>query len=148
MHTLVWNPGLLRRWIPYGGRLLLGGKLPPRAREIAVLRVASQTRADYEWSQHVPIALEAGLSRQEIDALAGKGQVEWAPIDAAVIRAVDEMRADATISQATWDELQQAFEPAQLVELPQLVGAYTGLAYLMNSLGIELEPQFERLPRD
>lgn len=148
MHTLAWNPGLLRRWLPYGGKLLAGGKLPVRVREIVIIRVGAILRSEYEWSQHVPIGIDAGLSREEIWALAGAGEVEWSERDRAVIDAVDEMRAAAKISDGTWEILRAHFSEAQLVELPMLAGAYTGLAYFLNSFQVEVDPGLDGLPDD
>lgn len=146
IHTLAWNPGLLRRWLSYGGKLLAGGKLPVRVREIVIIRVGARLGSDYEWSQHVPIGLEAGLSHDEIWALAGGADVHWSERDRAVIDAVDEMHTAAKISDGTWRVLREYFSEAQLVELPLLAGAYTGLAYFLNSFEVEVEPGLEGLP--
>ena len=144
--TMVWNPGILRRWLPYGGKLLAGGKLPVRVREIVILKVGFALRSDYEWSQHVPISLAAGLSKTEIWALAGDGSAEWSETEQAVIDAVDELRAAGKIADRTWSVLRRHFSEAQLVELPLLAGAYTGLAYLLNSFEVEVEPSLEGIP--
>ena len=142
----MWNPGLLRRWFPYAGRLLARGKLPVRIREICILRVAVGQLSDYEWSQHVPIGLAAGLSEAEIQALAGGEEVEWSPLDASVIAAVDQLRTAGRIADDTWAVLRANFDEPQLVELPLLVGAYTGLAYFLNSLQVQVEPGLSGLP--
>ncbi|MAT05187.1 MAG: hypothetical protein CL424_09110 [Acidimicrobiaceae bacterium] len=147
IRTLAWNPGLLRRWIPWGGRLLNGGKLPPRAREVAILRIATRTGSNYEWSQHVSIGVGAGLTRDQVDQIAGDDATTLEPIDRTIIAAIDELVDDAVISEQTWSELAEMFQPAQLVELPMLVGAYMGIAYLTNSLRIAVEPGLESLPR-
>lgn len=146
VRTGLWNPGLWRRWMPYGARLLGNGKLSDRIREICILRVAVQTRSDYEWSQHVVIGRGAGLTDDEMHSLAGDGAADWSVFEAAVIDAVDELGRDAVISAATWEKLAQHLERDQLVELPMLVGAYTGLAYLLNSVGTPVEPGLDGLP--
>ena len=51
--TLVRAPGLFRRWLPFGGKLL-AGKLPARDRELLILRTGWNCRAEYEWAQHLP----------------------------------------------------------------------------------------------
>src|SRR5690606_35858796 len=122
--ALAWNPGLLRRWIPWGGRLLNGGKLPPRTREVAILRIAARTGSDYEWSQHVSIGVGAGLTRDQVDQIASDDVSTLEPIDRTIIAAIDELVDDAVISERTWSELAEVFQPQQLVELPMLVGAY------------------------
>lgn len=146
MRTMAWHPAVLRRWLPYGGKLLAGGKLPIRIREIVILKVGFALQSDYEWSQHVPIGLEVGLTRPEIWALAGEGSVEWSELDEAVISAVDDLRSKGKIGDAAWDVLRRHLDEAQLVELPLLAGAYTGLAYLLNSFQVEVEPGLEGIP--
>src|SRR5205823_5565198 len=64
--TLVRHPTLVRRWLPFG-TMLLTGELPPRDRELLILRTAWNCRSEYEWGQHVRIGLAAGLAQEEID---------------------------------------------------------------------------------
>src|SRR4051812_4697491 len=64
--TLARYPGLLRKWLPLGGKLLVGGKLSGRERELVILRSAYRSNARYEWAQHVAIAGAAGLATDEI----------------------------------------------------------------------------------
>src|SRR4051794_36175249 len=68
--TLARHPGLFRKWLPFGGKLLAGGKLSPRDRELVILRTAFRCRARYEWAQHVAIARTAGLADDEIARVA------------------------------------------------------------------------------
>src|SRR5215470_5346591 len=62
--TLVRQPGLYRRWMPFAG------KLPDRDRELLILRSAWRCASSYEWGQHVRLAAQAGLSAEEIDRVA------------------------------------------------------------------------------
>lgn len=138
--TLVRHPGLFRRWAPFGGKLLLRGSLPPRWRELAILRTAHLTGAAYEWRHHVAIAKREGLTDDEIGRIAdGTG---WSGIDGAVIGACDDLHAHGAILDPTWRVLRAHLDDAQLVELPMLVGHYRMLAGVMASLGIEPEPEF------
>ena len=58
--TLARAPGdLFRRWLGFGGALL-GGTLPPRLREIVILRTAYRFDGRYEWAQHIELAERAG----------------------------------------------------------------------------------------
>src|SRR5919107_5997737 len=50
--TLVRRPGLFRKWMPFGGKLL-AGKLPARDRELLILRTGLRCGSAYEWGQHV-----------------------------------------------------------------------------------------------
>ena len=64
--TLVRHPRLFRHWLPFGGALLTGS-LPARDRELLILRTAWLCRSEYEWGQHVRLALGVGLSEEEIE---------------------------------------------------------------------------------
>lgn len=143
--TLVRAPGLFRRWLPFGGKLL-AGKLPARDRELLILRTAWNCRADYEWGHHVAIGLDAGLTREEIDRVAEGPGAGWPPADLLLLQAADELHRDQRLADATWEALRARYDTQQLVELPMLVGHYHLVAMTLNSLGVELESGFEGLP--
>jgi alkylhydroperoxidase family enzyme len=139
--TLVRHPGLFRRWLPFGGKLLLG-LLPNRDRELLILRTAWHCRSDYEWSQHVRIAAGAGVTAEETERLRAADAPDdpaWAPFDAVLIRAADELHDRACIGDATWAALAERYDERQLIEVPMVVGHYHMLAFALNSLGIQVE---------
>jgi 4-carboxymuconolactone decarboxylase len=137
--TLVRHPGLFRRWLPFGGKLL-SGKLPARDRELLILRTAVLCDAEYEWGQHRLIGLSAGISETEIDRVReGAGADGWEAFDAALLRAAEELHSDARISDATWETLASRYDERQLIEVPMVVGHYHLVAFTLNSLGVQLE---------
>jgi 4-carboxymuconolactone decarboxylase len=138
--TLVRHPGLFRRWLPFGGKLL-AGKLPARDRELLILRTAWRCQSEYEWGQHVTIAEAAGLTATEIERVReGAAAPGWDPFEAALLRAVDELHDDARLSDATWGVLSGRYDERQMIEVPMLIGHYHMLAFTLNSLGVPLEP--------
>jgi alkylhydroperoxidase family enzyme len=137
--TLVRHPRLFRRWLPFGG-VLLTGKIPFRDRELLILRTAVRCRSPYEWAQHVRLAREAGLVDAELERVkAGPEADGWAPFDAVLVRAADELHDDARLSDATWAALAERYDDRQLIEVPMLVGQYHAVAYSLNSLGVQVE---------
>ena len=59
-----------RPWLRWGAALLGELQLDPLLREVAILRVARLTpHAEYEWVQHVPIALAVGATEEQVAAL-------------------------------------------------------------------------------
>lgn len=138
--TLVRHPGLFRRWMPFGGKLLQGAKLAPRERELIILRTAWRCHASYEWGQHVAIGRTAGATDDEIKRVAqGPDAPGWSADDAALLRAVDELQDDHCISDATWAALSARLSEEQLIEVPMLSGHYAMLAGALNSLGVQTE---------
>lgn len=147
--TLARHPALFTDWLGFGARLLAAGTLPPRDRELAILRTAWNTRTDYEWGQHVRIARRAGVEEEDVARLAredGPDDSAWTPLEAAVVRAADELHRDSRIADDTWAVLAAAYDAQQLIELCMLVGQYHVVAYALNSLGVEREPGVEGFP--
>ncbi|HEY7073204.1 MAG TPA: carboxymuconolactone decarboxylase family protein [Acidimicrobiales bacterium] len=138
--TLVRHPGLFRRWLPFGGKLLVG-KLPARDRELMILRTGWNCHADYEWAQHVVIARRAGIGDDEIARIKdGPDAPGWEPWDATLLRAADELHGDSVLSDATWAALAANYDERQMIEVPMLIGHYHMVAYALNSLGVQVEP--------
>ena len=138
--TLARHPKLMRDWLRFGGRVLYGGVLDARERELLILRTAHLCDAEYEWGQHTRIAREAGVTDEEIQRVPGGPDAEgWSEFDAALLRAVDELHTSARISDATWGVLASRYDEKQLIELPMLVGQYHLVAFTLNSLGVQLE---------
>ncbi len=146
--TLVRHPRLFKRWSAFGGTLLVRGELPARDRELLILRTAWNCRADYEWGQHARIARSTGLSDEEIARVAdGPDDPAWAPLDAVLLRACDELHHQSAISEDTWRSLAAHYDEHQLIETCMVIGQYHLVAFTLNSLGVEREPGVEGLPR-
>ena len=138
--TLARHPKLMHAYHTFNGHILFTSSLSPRQRELLILRVAALRKAEYEWEQHVVLAEEAGLDDQEIARIAdGPDAPGWSTEDAAMVRAVDELVADAMISDATWAVLSETMDEHQLMDLVFTVGAYDLLAMAFRSFGVELD---------
>ena len=138
--TIARHPALMRRWLPFGGKLLQAGTLAARDRELVILRVAWLCRAAYEWAQHVSIARGAGLTDEEILRVPGGPDVPgWSDDDRTLLHAVDELLADHCITDDTWRVLASRYTEQQLIELPMLAGHYALLAGGLNSWGVRPE---------
>jgi len=146
--TLAWHPALLKRWASFGGTLLYGGRLSPRDRELLILRTACHCHADYEWGQHVAIALAAGLTEDEVARVVhGPDADGWSHDDALVLRAADELHLHSRIQDGTWAELAARYDEQQLIEVCMVVGQYHLVAYTLNSLEVQPEPGLPEMPR-
>jgi len=143
---LMRHKGLFQPWLRFASRLMPYGTLERRDVELVILRVAWNTRSRYEWGQHVAIGLRAGLSAPEIARVGqGPGAPGWAPLQALLLRATDELHAARAIAPSTWEALAKELAPHPMIELSMLVGHYEMLAGLLNSVGLALEPQAEAM---
>lgn len=143
--TLGRRPDLLRRWLGFAGALL-AGELPPRDRELAILRTVWRCRAGYEWGPHVRAAIAAGLSTEEIEAIGGGPDRQWAPRQAAILAVVDDLHDTSCVSDATWARLRAAMGEREAIELVMVVGQYHLASFLVRSLAVPAEPGSPPLP--
>lgn len=138
--TLVRHPDLYKRWLSFGHQILFKSSLPPREREIIILRVGHLCNAGYEFHHHVAIGKQAGLTDEDIQAVkTGSGHPHWNDFERQMIRAVDELHSDFFISQVTWEGLTRRYTTNQMIDLVFTVGQYTMVSMALNSFGVQLE---------
>ena len=140
--TMACHPKLLKRFLAFGGYFLNRGVLPPREREIVILRVGRNTGSVYEFGQHTVIGRNCGVTDEEIDALAltDPSTHAWSGRDRGLIAMTDEICAHDCVSEPTWKELRAEWTDAELSELVLLVGVYRMVAGFLNTMGVELDP--------
>jgi alkylhydroperoxidase family enzyme len=116
-------------------------RLPVRQRQVAIMRTVWLCGAPYQWGEHLARTRNAGVSDQEIELIKdGSRAGRWSPLDKAVMAAVEEFHADTFVSDDTWNALAQQFDEQQLFELLALIGQFTTVAFVLNSLRVPLEP--------
>ena len=138
------SPQVLKGFGDLGGRLLFRGQLPPRTRELVILRVGAMLGSDYEWGQHVVMGRAAGLSDDEIRAIRDGSIGGLSPSEVAAVRyaeAVEERRVD----DALWDAAASHFGPAEMVELTVLAAFYGLVSRTLLALGVELDDNIQGL---
>ena len=136
--VLVRHPALYRAFMPYIAQVIAGSTLPPRDREVLVVRTLALGGDVYEAHHHVQIALKAGMSEADIAAVRS-GDTSLSEWDQVLVRAADELVQRQKLSDATWAALGARYSEAQQMEVVFLVGCYNVMAMLTNSFGIALE---------
>lgn len=137
MSTLARHPKLARAFLGFGGYLLTSSTLPARVREQIILRVPHRRGCAYEWTHHVTIARQVGLSESEIaDARSGESNDEFTR---AIFAAVDELDEKSNTSDQTWTVLGGRLGERQRMDLVFTIAGYTALAMALNTFGVEVE---------
>jgi alkylhydroperoxidase family enzyme len=140
--TLGRHRRLFRRWLLFAGALMPGGLLARADTEVVILRVAHNARSEYEWLHHERLALEAGLTGEEIARVrTGPEDGGWTPRQRTLLRAVDELHGERTISDEVWTDLRSHLSDEELIELCMLVGHYEMLAMTLNALAVQPDPR-------
>jgi 4-carboxymuconolactone decarboxylase len=149
--TLAVHGELMSRMRPLGSGILNHGLVPPRDREIVLLRTCARAGAEYEWGVHATAFGErVGLTREQIAATAGGAEAAagacWSAEDELLIRLADELQDTADVSDELWAALQPLYSDEQLLELIVTAGWYRTLAYVINAARVPQEKWAARFP--
>ena len=109
-------------------------------RELAILRIAVLNGAEYEFQQHVPFALAAGLTRAQLDALqAGRDPGGLSDADRAVLAYADAMTLKIRVPDEVFAAVRKHFPERELVELTATVGGYNLVSRFLEAIQIDHE---------
>ncbi|NLD67228.1 MAG: carboxymuconolactone decarboxylase family protein [Limnobacter sp.] len=134
-------PPMLRAWLDFAWPLRLAAKTSRRIRELLILRGAQVSDTHYEWVHHEAMALAAGVTREQIDALA-----DWpdSPLfdaqEKAVLRLADEVTRGPAASAECIEALKRVgFDASDIVELTLTASFYVCVARFLQSMEVPLE---------
>jgi len=140
--AVAHSPHVVRNFIKLANSLVGRTALSPKLRELAVMRIAGLCHSEYEWTQHVPVALEAGVSREQLEAIAS-----WEESDSfngeerAVLQYVDEVAGNVVVREKTFVTLKQYLSERDIVELTLAIGWWGMVARVLVPLEIEMDEQ-------
>jgi 4-carboxymuconolactone decarboxylase len=133
-------PRVGREFLRLGNAILFNGSLPPKLRELAILRVGDLTEATYEWTQHVPLGLTAGLTEEQIKTMhRWKDSPVFSDQERAVLQYTDEVAQNIRVSEETFKAVRDFLTEEQIVELTTTIGYYGMVSRILEALEIELE---------
>ena len=137
--VLMHHPDLVRRWAVFAGHVLRKQTLPPRERELLILRIGWLNQAEYEWAQHVEIAKREGISAAEIERVKQGPAGAWSADDALLMQAVDDLYENSVVAEATWAGLAKKYSTEQMIDLVFTIGQYNLVSWALNSFGVPLD---------
>jgi alkylhydroperoxidase family enzyme len=147
--TIATHPKLARDWLTFATYILRDNSLPPRDREVLILRIGWLCKAEYEWAQHARIGKRAGLTDDDLRRIAqGPDAAGISDLDRLLLTAVDELREDACLSEATWNGLAKTYSTQQMMDVVFTVGEYNLVSMALNSFGVQLDEGLEGFPAE
>ncbi len=131
---------ILLNVIRLGNSIIGQTGLPPKLRELAILRVARLSGSEYEWQQHVALALEVGAKQEQIDAISDwQNSAQFNDEERAVLQYTDEVAGKVSVSDQTFRALKKLLSDQTIVELTVTIGYYGMLARVLVPLQVELD---------
>lgn len=134
------NPRALLNFMRLGKSLLVGTELPPKLRELAILRVAKLAGSEYEWSQHYLLALELGIGQNQIEVISTWNTASnFSDIERAVLQYTDEVAQNVEVKDETFMELKRYLNERAIVELTLSIGYWGMVARVLVPLKIDID---------
>jgi alkylhydroperoxidase family enzyme len=124
-------------WLTFMTNIRTRCSLGADIREAVILRIAVINQAPYEFSQHIPFALKAGLSQAQIGALEqGAERIGHERLDAA-LEYTTQSTKNVRISDACFADIRRNFNHTEIIELTATIGSYNMVSRLLEALQID-----------
>ena len=121
--------------------------LPANVRELAMILTAREMDCQFIWNAHAAFARQSGLSDDLVDSLRDKkGLPSLSAEESAVVEYGRELFRTRKVSQSTYDAAHTQFGVRGLVELTNLMGYYSSLAFNINAFDVGLPDNLSELP--
>jgi alkylhydroperoxidase family enzyme len=145
--ALTHSPDATRSFLGLAQYIRYHSKLDPRLREMAILQVGYVTQSAYEYSHHIKIGLEFGVTADDIRGIVAEtnGQsTSFSALEKAVLKAARELSAQPSLSDATYDQLKQGLDNEKIVDLLMVISIYCGVVRLLGALQIDVEDDYQK----
>jgi 4-carboxymuconolactone decarboxylase len=140
--ALIHNPELASKVQRLGEHLRWKGKLPARLKELAVLVTARRWTCQHEWVMHSKLALEGGLSKDAVEAIAQNREPKLPEEEKAVYDFCREVHGGRA-GDKTFAAIEKRFGLDGALELIALNGYYSMMAMVLNTAGLPLPGNVE-----
>lgn len=148
MGTIAYQSDLFAHFMKYWVASKKALHLTVREQEMIILRMAVLNDCDYVWGHHVPVALEGGLTRAEIDCIPDEIAIsDWTEREYVLLSIVDEMYQTKKLANESWQTAKTFFDEHQLLDIIMVISQYVYFSLVNNVFQVELEAAIEPLPR-
>jgi alkylhydroperoxidase family enzyme len=146
--AMAHSPDGAQAFNALGRFIRFNSRLDPRLREMAILQVGYITRSVYEYTHHIKIGRDFGVSDDDIRAIAAEtaGQpTTLEPLTKAVLQAAREMTQGLAASDEAFTALKQGLDNERLTDLVLIIAFYNAVVRFLATMQIDNEPEYQRL---
>ncbi len=138
--ALSHSPSTIASFVKLGNVLLNRAELSAKLRELAIMRIANLLGSEYEWTQHLPIALEVGVTKEQVDNIhQWESSAFFNEEEQAVLRYTDIITLNDEVKDVIFEALKKHINERQIVELTVSIGYWGMVAKVLVPLQIEVE---------
>ncbi len=145
---LVNSPGMAKAFGGIGNYIRHKSTLDPRLRELAILQVGWMEKSEYEFTHHVKIGKEFGVTDADIQGVfletEGKPS-KLEPLARAILKGVREMVRDLGMSDATFAEIRRHLSNEHMTDLVLTIAFYCAVVRVLATMKIDNEPYYKEV---
>jgi len=138
--TLLNSPAIAHGWETLLTAIRNKNSLPASIREMIILGVAIINRAPYEFDAHVPHALKAGVSNEQLDALKAPTFAQipaiFTDLEMAVLRLTEVMTLQIQVPDEVFEPIRASYNDQEVLEVVTTIAAYNMVSRLLNALHV------------
>lgn len=137
--VMLHAPDICERVADMVNHLLQETRVPLSLKELAIITIARQYTAQYEWYVHARRAREVGLGDTIIDAIRHRRRPDFDNAEEALVYDMTlEMVDQRRLGDGLYGRALDTFGEAALVELIALIGFYIMIAVFLVSFDVEV----------
>jgi alkylhydroperoxidase family enzyme len=145
---LVNSPDMARAFNGISSYIRHKSRLDPRLRELAILQVGWLEQSEYEFTHHVKIGKEFGVTDEDIRGLLAETEgkpSKLEPLARAILRGAREMARDLAMSDATFAEIKQELSNEHMTDLVLTIAFYCAVVRVLATMRIDNEPYYKEV---
>ena len=139
---------MARAFSGIGGYIRFKSTLDPRLRELAILQVGWLEKSEYEFTHHVKIGKEFGVTDQDIAGLIAETEgrpSRLEPLARAILKGAREMVRELAMSEATFAEIKRELSDEHMTDLVLTIAFYCAVVRVLATMKIDNEPTYKEV---
>ena len=149
LHKLLVNsPDMARAFNGVGNYIRFKSRLNPRLRELAILQVGWLERSEYEFTHHVKIGREFGVTDDDIAGMMAETEGKESrlePLTKTILKGAREMVRELAMSEATFAEIKRHLSDEEMVDLVLTIAFYCAVVRVLATMKIDNEPYYKEV---